>query len=75
MEESSIVQRVRDKLKEEGGTLSFSSSPTLISHTALTEVAAGMEESIFMMPDDYSTYLERRRILPLWKDSSTHGSG
>ena len=75
LEESRTVQRVLDKPKEEGDTLSFSVSPTLISYTALTKFDVGMEDGIFMMQDDFSTYLERKRELPLRKDSFTHGSG
>ena len=74
MEESSTAQRVWDRPKEERDTLSFSASPTLISHTVLTKFAAGMEDCIFMMQDDCSTYLMRRRILPLRKDPFTHRS-
>ena len=59
LREFSTTQRVWDRLKEEGDTLSFSASPTLITHTALTEVDAGMKDRIFMMQDDCSTDLER----------------
>ena len=52
LEESSPVQRVWDRLKEERDILSFSASPTLTTYTALTEVAAGIEDGIFMMQDD-----------------------
>ena len=63
-----------DRLKEEGDTLSFSASPTLTTYTMLTEVAAVMEDGIFMMQDDCSMDLEKKKVLPLRKDSFIYGS-
>ena len=59
MEESSTVQRVWDRLKEEGDTPPFSAPPTLTIHTALTKVAAVMEDGTFMVQGSFSMGLEK----------------
>ena len=50
LKESSVAQRVWDKLKEEGDILPFLAPPTLTICTVLVEVAAVMEDGTFMVP-------------------------
>ena len=59
LEESSTMQRVWDRLKEEGDILPFSASPTLTTYTALTKVVAVMEDGTTMVQGDYSMDLEK----------------
>ena len=59
LEESSIAQRVWDRLKEERGTLLFSALPTFTTYTTLTEVVVVMEDGTFMVQGSYSMDLEK----------------
>ena len=58
MEGSSTMQIIWDRLKEEGGILPFSALPTLTTYSALTEVAAMMEDGTTMVQEDHSMDLE-----------------
>ena len=74
LEESGTMQRVWDRLKEEGDILPFSTSPTLTTYSALTEVTAVIEDGTTMVQESCSMDLEKQRVLPLRKESSIHWS-